>query len=137
MLLCTGGYAANGEMLVEYNTMWEGMTEDVHTDNAKGNTGDGIVMAQKLGAATDMMDNQMMFPLGDINTGEIGSPTSGPIYVNAEGYRFVDETADRFTICRGIFAQTGDMMYLVGDANNSGRHRRRRVGREDCQRRHL
>ena len=120
VLLCTGGYAANGEMLVEYNTMWEGMTEDVHTDNAKGNTGDGIVMAQKLGAATDMMDNQMMFPLGDINTGEIGSPTSGPIYVNAEGYRFVDETADRFTICRGIFAQTGDMMYLVGDANNSG-----------------
>ena len=121
VILCTGGFSANGKMLVEYNTMWEGMTENINSDNSVGNTGDGIVMAQKLGALTAAMDSEMLFPLAGAYTGSTEAIVGGnSLYVNKEGRRFVDETADRFAICRAAFEQPDEMMYIVSDAKNSG-----------------
>lgn len=125
VLLCTGGFAANGEMLVKYNTMWGNMTADVKHDNSPGNTGDGIVMAEKIGAQLDGMDNIMMFPLGDfVDTGDVTAVGifngSSNLFINTHGERFVDETLSRFDICRAVFEQDDHYYYAITDGINSG-----------------
>lgn len=125
VILCTGGFAANGEMLVKYNTMWGNMTADVKHDNSPGNTGDGIVMAEAIGAQLDGMDNIMMFPLGDfVDTGDVTAVGifngSSNLFINTHGERFVDETLSRFDICRAVFEQDDHYYYAVTDGINSG-----------------
>lgn len=126
VLLATGGFAANSEMLAQYDEQW-GIVEgqEVKHDNNPGNTGDGILMAEKIGAALDGMSNIMMFPMGNINDSNDVSGIgifngSSNLFVNTQGKRFVDETASRFEICHAVFAQSTPITYLITDNINSG-----------------
>lgn len=122
VLLATGGYAANKQMLVEYNTMWDGLTEDIITTNTKGATGDGIKMAQEIGAATDMMDVQMMFPMADIKTGSteaIVGASASSLMINKNGVRFTNETGTRWDISADMFEQPDHLAYIISDSVNS------------------
>lgn len=126
VMLATGGFAANSEMLAKYDEQW-GIVEgqQVKHDNNPGNTGDGILMAEKIGAALDGMANIMMFPMGDINDSNDVSGVgifngSSNLFVNTEGKRFVDETASRFEICHAVFAQSTPISYIITDNINSG-----------------
>ncbi len=122
VVLATGGFASNGEMLVKYNTQWQGMTKDVPSDNRQGTDGRGIEMALSVGAGTAIMDQYMLFPLGSPLDGSLTHGINGnfAMYVNREGRRFVDETLDRNTISQAIFNQDGGICYIIGDAENSG-----------------
>lgn len=136
VLLATGGFAGNGKMLVEYNELWEGMTEDVLSTNTAGATGDGIVMAQKLGAAVDQMEAEMMFPMADRKTGSteaIVGNTASCLMVNQEGQRFTNETGTRWDISAAIFEQTGDQGYIISSSNNSGIQDGRTQGGSDVE----
>lgn len=124
VMLCTGGFANNGKMMVQYDTQW-GMNENVKSDNCPGTTGDGIVMAEKIGAALDGMENIMMFPQGDVvDTNDVSGvgifAGSSNLFVNTHGKRFVDETSSRFAISHAVFEQDEPIYYIITDAINSG-----------------
>ena len=122
VVLATGGFASNGDMLVKYNTQWEGMTKDVPSDNRQGTDGHGLEMALSVGAGTAIMDQYMLFPLGSPLDGSLTHGINGnfAMYVNKEGRRFVDETLDRNTLSQAIFSQDGGICYIIGDSENSG-----------------
>lgn len=121
VVLATGGFAGNPDMLREYNTIWpfeEG--KDIPTTNTNGHTGDGIRMAQTLGAQTDLMDLQMPFPMADCKN-STDETTVGDdmdcIIVNKDGVRFMDEIQDRYTMTKHIMEQPDEMMYMITDAD--------------------
>ena len=91
VVLASGGFANNSEMArnflrLSYVTPW----------GSPGNTGDGIRMAQKLGADLAHPYNYMAMPgirMPPYENGEFAQPQDGRfIYVGADGRRFVDET---------------------------------------------
>lgn len=122
VVLATGGFAANPEMVMEYNTMWDKLTVDTPTTNTAGNTGDGIIMAQEVGATVEMMDDIMLFPNADPisnSTENIVGDTGDPLYINKEGYRFVDESLDRYSLSGALLEQTDKILYIISDKTNS------------------
>lgn len=126
VLLATGGFSANSEMLAQYDEQWgiEPGTIVKH-DNNPGDTGDGIIMAQKIGAALDSMSSIMMFPQGDVvGTNDVLTVSvfngSSNLFVNKEGKRFVDETASRFEISHAVFQLDEPIYYIITDSLNSG-----------------
>lgn len=122
VILASGGYGANKEMLVEYNQMWDGLTPDILTTNTSGAMGDGIIMAQNIGAMTDLMEVQMMFPMADIKTGSteaIVGASASSLMVNTSGLRFTNETGTRWDISADLFEQDKDLAYMISDSLNS------------------
>ena len=94
VLIATGGFERNEEMRHRYQrspigTDW--------TTGAAGNTGDGIVAGQELGAATGLMDDAWWGPSIPLPGGpyfclaERNLP--GCVMVNGAGRRFVNESA--------------------------------------------
>lgn len=122
VILATGGYSGNPDMLKEYNTYWKWDADTViPTTNAYGHTGDGITMALAAGAQTAYMEKPMMFPYADqkgYSTETIVGNTGDCLLVNAEGKRFVDESASRFDISAAIMEQTDSKAFLISDATN-------------------
>ncbi|MEA5020294.1 MAG: FAD-dependent oxidoreductase [Gordonibacter sp.] len=135
VVLATGGFSGNPDMLREYNTRWNwSANQTLSTTNAYGHTGDGITMAKSLGGMVAAMDTQMPFPFADCknSTDEttVGDDIDCPI-VNKEGKRFMNEVLDRYTMTENIMAQTDQMMFMIsdkdtcwidGDVNRYGRN---------------
>ena len=120
-ILATGGFSGNPEMLRQYDSMWDFPEGHIPTTNAYGHTGDGIVMAQSLGAATKLMDQEMLFPFADFknwSTETIVGDTGGCLFVNESGERFVNEVGSRFDICRALFKQPEGKGFIISDADN-------------------
>lgn len=121
VVLASGGFSGNGDLLREYNTMWPYPEGTLTTTNVNGHTGDGIVMARKLGAAVGDMGNQMMFPFNDPITFSAenvsGTFADSPI-VNKQGKRFLDETADRFEMTAALMEQEDSLCFMVSDADS-------------------
>ncbi len=138
VMLCTGGYAANIEMVRETDGIWgELLPEDIITTNSSGDTGDGILIAQEHGAAVDGMDNTMLFPMANIHTGSTESIvglTASALLVNQEGQRFVNETLDRYTISGAILAQTDGIAYIISSSENACITDGKTLGGEDVER---
>lgn len=123
VILATGGFGANSEMIHTYNTLVETLPDDVPTDNCAGDTGDGMIMAQKAGAALVNMSNVQWMPVASAiehGTATIVGNVNSMFLVNKEGVRFVDESITRESICAAIFQQTDGMAYMISDAENSG-----------------
>lgn len=124
VVLATGGFSGNPAMLKENNEMWPWDDDTViPTTNCSGHTGDGITLACSLGARTVDMGTYMLFPYADCvnySTETIVGPTSGALWVNQEGVRFVREDADRATLCLALMEQTDERGYIISDAHNSG-----------------
>lgn len=118
VLLASGGFSGNSDMLKEYNTEWPYPESTIPTTNVNGHTGDGIEMAVALGAGVVDMGNQMMFPFNDpVNFSFediMGAFGDSPV-VNKHGERFVDETTDRFTIAAELMKQPESIGFFVCD----------------------
>lgn len=121
VILATGGFSGNPDMLREYNTMWpfkEGV--DIPTTNAYGHTGDGITMGLAAGGTVALMDTQMPFPFADCKN-STDETTVGDdvdcVIVNKEGKRFMDEVKDRYTMTQHIMEQTDQQMFMISDAD--------------------
>lgn len=122
VVLASGGFSANKEMLIEYSDGRWGDLSNVQTDNDPAMDGDGIKMALAVGADVVDMGHLQLMPLSDPKTGAaypfIGSGIN--LYVNQEGKRFVNELADRDTISKAVLEQTDSIFYVVCDRNNAG-----------------
>ena len=113
VVLSTGGFGANVEMREKYNTRWETLDESVQTTNSPAIVGDGIIMAEKIGAELEGMEHIQLYPFNNPMTGVfygIEAPSwsgEGIIYVNEAGNRFVNEVAMRDVRAEAILAQDG------------------------------
>ena len=114
VILATGGFGANLDMVVEYKPELAGFM----TTNAPGAQGQGIDMAVAIGAGTVDMDQIQIHPTVEANTAALiteGLRGDGAILVNAEGNRFTDEVGTRDVVSAAEIAQTGSYSWLVID----------------------
>ena len=115
VVLASGGFAGNVQMVVEYNTYWPDLSLDAKSDNTATATGDGIRMAQAIGADTVGMGFTQMLPTCSALDGQAGKGVGSQLYVNKEGFRYVNETNERDNLVKAAQAQTGGIFYGVGD----------------------
>ena len=114
VVLATGGFGANLDMVVKYKPELKGFM----TTNAPGIQGQGIEMAQAIGAATVDMDQIQIHPTVEANTAALiteGLRGDGAILINEEGQRFIDEVGTRDVVSAAEIAQTGSYSWLVVD----------------------
>ncbi len=114
VVLTTGGFGANLDMVTSYKPDLEGFM----TTNAPGIQGQGIAMAEAVGAATVDMEQIQIHPTVQVDTAALiteGLRGDGAILVNAEGQRFINEVDTRDVVSAAEIAQTGSTSWLVVD----------------------
>ena len=117
VVIATGGFGANAEMVEKYKPELKGFA----TTNAEGAQGQGIDMATAAGAATVDMDQIQIHPTvhieedGNAHLITEGLRGDGAILVNAEGKRFYDEVSTRDKVSAAIIEQTNKSAWLVVD----------------------
>ena len=117
VILATGGFGSNLDMRVKYN---KDMDEKILSTNSVGSTGDGITMAESLGAELVDMQYIQTYPTCDPETGAllyVGDVRleGRSILVNKEGKRFVEELERRDVISKATVAQTDSVSYMFWD----------------------
>lgn len=112
VILATGGFGANSEMVEEYRPDLVGFS----TTNHEGAYGSGIHMAEEIGADLMQIDQIQIHPTTDPETGFMfteGLRGDGAILVNKEGKRFTNELETRDVVSQNILDQTDNMAYLI------------------------
>ena len=99
VILCTGGYAANIDMVLDYNIYWseEYLSKATKTTNRSSQKGDGIVMAEEVGAATTGLGFTQLMPISWVDNGNLAFGGGNyACWINpTTGHRFVDEGSER------------------------------------------
>lgn len=121
VVIASGGFGANDEMTNKFD---KEIDDKILSTNSPGATGDGIIMAEKLGANTVGMESIQLYPICDVDTGKllyVGDTrlVGGALLVNKEGKRFVEELGTRREISLAIKSQTGNVGYLIWDEVSS------------------
>lgn len=124
VVMATGGFGQNVELREKYNEIskkWPTLDETIPSTNTSGITGDGIIMAEAIGANLVQMENIQLLPLGDPKTGSLSGniehAVESRIFVNIEGNRFVNEAGRRDEMTLGLFAQPEATMFIVMDSD--------------------
>ncbi len=116
VILATGGFGASKEYMKRYRPD----LVDYKTTNQPGTTGDGLELAEAIGAElmqmdliqvhpTVQQDNPHVYLIGEAVRGE------GAILVNAQGQRFVNELNTRKIVSNAITALPEHSAYLIFD----------------------
>ncbi len=113
VVLATGGFSANVEMRMKYNKFWANLDETVPTSNQPCATGDGIIMAEAVGANLYGMEWIQMVPTGDAS---LNASIANEMYINAEGNRFIAEDERRDVLSGAILEQTDSFCWKVSSA---------------------
>ena len=99
VILATGGFAANIDMVLENNVYWstDYVSATTKTTNRSSLQGDGIKMAEAVGAATTGMGFTQMMPISWIDNGNLAFGGGNyACWINpTTGHRFVDEGSER------------------------------------------
>ncbi|MBU5405758.1 flavocytochrome c [Paraeggerthella hongkongensis] len=120
VVIATGGFGANVEYRQRVNT---GVWADVKLDDSIGCTnikpcaqGEGLKLAEAAGAELVGLPDIQLHPCGTPGTGlmeDIRTSGRNRIFVNKNGERFVNEGAERDTLCKAIFAQPDSTYWIV------------------------
>ena len=120
VIIATGGFGANVAYRQKGNT---GVWKNIKLDNSIGCTniqkaaqGQGLFLAQKVGAKLIGLSDIQIHPCGTPGTGLMENiRTSGRnrIFVNSDGNRFVNEGAARDVLANAIFQQKGRTYWIV------------------------
>ena len=118
VVLATGGFAGNVDLRVKYcqGEKWPYLGDRLVTSNVAGVTGDGIFMAEAVGANLVNMEQIQLLHICNPQTGatfDINRTYSNAIFVNKEGKRFVREDGRRDDMSKAILAQTDSVMHMV------------------------
>jgi len=118
VVMAAGGFGANVAMRDKYNTNWPSLT-NIKTTNHPGATGDGLTIAEKVGANLIGLENIQLLPMGDPKTGSLsGNIEQGVenrIFVNKAGNRFVDEGQRRDVMTSALMEQQDALMWVIVD----------------------
>jgi len=115
VVLATGGFTANIPMRMKYYPRLDEKFRTTANPNGKaldGSTGDGILMAKKVGADDVGMDYIQLIPFSG---GRVIDYVGGDIFVNFDGRRFVNEGGRRDAIADAILSQRGQKMWVITD----------------------
>ena len=121
VVLASGGYAANAPLAALYQNVGAGLSQNCGTTNPATNCGEGMVIAQRSGAA--VRDLQFLTTVlegyhNGCTLAEVGKIMgTQQLVVNAECSRFADEaTAFKSTMNnQTLNDQTDGLSFLVGD----------------------
>ena len=114
VILASGGFSANLTMVTKYHPEYAGFA----TTNQPGATGEGITLAQELGAQLRDMDKIQIHPTLAAGTNILVTEAmrgAGAIMVNREGKRFINELSTRDVASAAILKQTGKSAFLIFD----------------------
>jgi hypothetical protein len=114
VIVATGGFSANSEMVVKYRPDLAGFV----TTNHKGATGAGIALLEHIGADTVDMGEIQIHPTVEQNTSYLISESirgGGAILVNQKGNRFFNEMETRDKVSAQIIALPEHYAYIVFD----------------------
>lgn len=114
VILATGGFGNNEDMIVQYRPDLKGTV----TTSAPGITGDGIVMAQAIGADLVDIEQIQLHPTVEQSTSMLITESvrgDGAILVNQEGKRFTNELLTRDVVSAAELAQPGSYAYIIFD----------------------
>lgn len=103
VIVATGGFSANRELVVKYRPELNGFV----TTNHKGATGSGIAMLEKIGAGTVDMGEIQIHPTVEQTTSYLVSESirgGGAILVSQAGERFYNEMETRDKVSAQIIA---------------------------------
>ena len=99
VVLATGGFAANIDMVLENNVYWDTkyLTTSTKTTNRSSQKGDGIAMAQAVGADVTGMGFTQLMPISWVDNGNLAFGGGNyACWINpTTGKRFVDEGSER------------------------------------------
>ena len=99
VILATGGYAANIDLVLDGNVYWstEYLSKATKTTNRSSLQGDGIAMAEVIGAATTGMGFTQLMPISWVDNGNLAFGGGNyACWINpTTGHRFVDEGSER------------------------------------------
>ncbi|MCS4485595.1 NADH-dependent flavin oxidoreductase [Staphylococcus americanisciuri] len=121
VILATGGFGANTQMLQQYNTYWDYIPDDIKTTNSPAITGDGIKLGLQAGADLVGMGFTQMMPISDPKTGALFTglivTPSNFVFINKQGKRFVNEFESRDVLSKAALEQPDSMFYIIADEN--------------------
>ena len=120
VVIASGGFGANNDMIASIRPELDGFI----TTNAPGIQGQGIQMAQRVGADTVDMEQIQLHPTVHVQGSDAvliteGLRGDGAILVNQEGKRFFDEVSTRDKVSAAEFEQTGGYAWLIVDSRMS------------------
>ena len=114
VVLATGGFGANMDLVTKYRPELKGFA----TTNHPGATGDGLLLAEKVGASFTDIEQIQIHPTVVKRDGHLISESMrsrGGILVNYEGKRFCNELLTRDVVSQNVLKQSGGEAYLVYD----------------------
>lgn len=114
VVLATGGFGANAEMVKKYNPK---IDERFKSTDAPGTTGEALYMAERAGAQLVNMQYIQTYPICDPISGAIeliaDARFDGALMLNQEGRRFVEELDRRDVLSEAILKQTGSYCWVL------------------------
>ncbi len=116
VILASGGFGANEEMFSQYDPELAGFV----TTNHSGATGDGLAMAEAVGASLVDVAEIQIHPTVHQETSIMvteGVRGDGGILVNQSGERFINEMETRAVVSAAEIAQEGGYAYVIFDQN--------------------
>lgn len=113
VVIATGGFSANKEMLAKYAPG----SEDVATSNQMGATGDFVPVFEKNGFKMMNMDELSVFKMILKPRRDLTGAGDGFILVNENGERFVDETSSGLDLAHTILNQPNGKVFYIYDQN--------------------
>ncbi|OWZ84069.1 flavocytochrome c [Natranaerobius trueperi] len=114
VIVATGGFGANEDMITEYAPELEGFA----TTNHQGATGTGIEIAQEVGADVIDMEMIQIHPTVEVESGRLITEAvrgNGAVLLNKAGDRFIDELDTREVVSEAILEQKGQSAFLFFD----------------------
>ena len=114
VVIAAGGFSASKDMVAKYCPKCAGMA----SSNQPGATGEGMLLAEEIGANLVDMDQVQIHPSLAAGTNILVSEASrgaGAIMVNREGKRFINELTTRDLASAAILEQTGKTVFMIFD----------------------
>lgn len=114
VIVASGGFGSNQDMVVKYNKDLEGYV----STNAKSIEGDAVDFLEEVGANFIDMDQIQIHPTVVQKDGSLiseGLRGEGAILVNQDGKRFVDELETRDFVSKEILSQKDPSAWLIVD----------------------
>lgn len=114
VIVSSGGFGSNQDMVVKYNKDLEGYV----STNAKSIEGDAVGFLEEVGANFIDMDQIQIHPTVVQKDGSLiseGLRGEGAILVNQDGKRFVDELETRDFVSKEILSQKDPSAWLIVD----------------------
>lgn len=120
VILATGSFSSNGEMVAKYQRIGTGLTAHIPSNNPAGNRGDGIVMAEAVGAQLRDMSFIQTYLKGYQNLAASGEASNAfkaaQLLVNTNAVRFADDSNQSRIVSREGNDQPDGVLIAVGDS---------------------